>query len=88
MRNTENPFAQPNRLWQASMVVPFGEGGANVAGGARGAQIVALKSAFRDVRDYVKNRAAYDRAGVRDLALSKSDLEALIPVVEGRMPIM
>jgi len=73
---------------KVGMVVPFGDGGANVAGGARGAEIVALKSAFRDVRDYMKNRAAYDRAGVRDLALSKSDLEALIPVVEGRMPVI
>lgn len=73
---------------KVGMVVPFGDGGANVAGGARGAEIVALKSAFRDVRDYMKNRAAYDRAGVRDLALSKSDLEALIPVIEGRMPVI
>lgn len=73
---------------KVGMVVPFGDGGAHVAGGARGAQIVALKAAFRDVRDYMRNRAAYDRAGVRDLALSKTDLEALIPVVEGRMPII
>lgn len=73
---------------KVGMVVPFGDGGANVAGGARGAEIIALKSAFRDVRDYMRNRAAYDRAGVRDLALSKSDLEALIPVVEGRMPVI
>ncbi len=73
---------------KVGMVVPFGDGGANVAGGARGAQIVALRAAFRDVRDYMRNKAAYDRAGVRDLALSKADLEALIPVVEGRMPII
>ena len=73
---------------KVGMVVPFGDGGANVAGGARGAEIIALKSAFRDVRDYMRNRAAYDRAGVRDLALSKSDLEALIQVVEGRMPVI
>ena len=73
---------------KVGMVVPFGDGGAHVAGGARGAEIVALKAAFRDVRQYMRNRAAYDRAGVRDLALSKNDLEALIPVVEGRMPII
>ena len=73
---------------KVGMVVPFGEGGANVAGGARGAEIVALKAAFRDVRDYMRNKAAYDRAGFRDMALSKADLEALIPVVEGRMPII
>ena len=73
---------------EVGMVVPFGDGGANVAGGARGAEVVALKAAFRDVRDYMRNKAAYDRAGVRDMGLSKADLEALIPVVEGRMPII
>jgi hypothetical protein len=73
---------------RVAMVVPFGQSGAAVAGGARGAEIVALKEAFDDVRDYMKNKAAYDRAGYRDLALSKGDLEALIPVVEGRMPIV
>ncbi len=73
---------------RVGMVVPFGEAGAGVAGGARGAEIVALKSALRDVRDYMKNKAAYDRAGYRNLPLSKDDLEALIPVVQGRMPII
>jgi imidazolonepropionase-like amidohydrolase len=73
---------------KVAMVVPFGRAGAGVAGGARGAEIVALKEALSDVRDYMKNRAAYDRAGLRDLALSKGDLEALIPVAEGRMPIV
>lgn len=73
---------------KVGMVVPFGEAGAGVAGGARGAEIVQFKAALADVRDYMKNRAAYDRAGLRDLALSKADLEALIPVVQGRMPII
>jgi imidazolonepropionase-like amidohydrolase len=73
---------------KVGMVVPFGEAGAGVAGGARGAEIVVLKNALQDVRDYLRNRAAYDRAGLRELALSKADLEALIPVVQGRMPII
>jgi imidazolonepropionase-like amidohydrolase len=73
---------------KVGMVVPFGQAGAGAAGGARGAEIVALKAALQDVRDYMKNRAAYDRAGYRDLALSKADLEALIPVVQGKMPII
>jgi imidazolonepropionase-like amidohydrolase len=73
---------------KVGMVVPFGEAGAQVAGGARGAEIVVLKGALADVRDYLKNRAAYDRAGMRELGLSKADLEALIPVVQGRMPII
>jgi imidazolonepropionase-like amidohydrolase len=73
---------------KVAMVSPFGEGGAKLAGGARGAEFVALKEALQDVRDYLKNRAAYDRAGYRDLALSRADLEALVPVVQGRMPLL
>ncbi|MGA0606995.1 amidohydrolase family protein [Phenylobacterium sp. VNQ135] len=73
---------------KVAMVAPFGERGAALSGGARGAQIVLLKTILQDVRAYARNRAAYERAGFRDLALSKADLEALIPVVEGRMPLI
>src|SRR5207253_1011423 len=37
---------------------------------------------------YDQNRAVYDRAGTRQLSAPKADLEALIPVVEGRMPLI
>src|SRR5262249_48843621 len=73
---------------RVAQVAPFGQSGGRVAGGARGAEFVALKEALADVRDYVKNKAAYDRASLRNLALSKGDLEALIPVVEGRQPLV
>lgn len=73
---------------RVAQVSPFGESGAKLAGGARGAEFVEIREALRDVRDFMKNRAAYDRAAYRDLALSKADLEALIPVVEGRMPLV
>jgi imidazolonepropionase-like amidohydrolase len=73
---------------RVAMVAPFGEAGARVAGGARGANFVLLKEALADVRAYMRNRAAYDRAGYRDLALSRADLEALIPVVQGQMPLV
>lgn len=73
---------------KVAMVSPFGETGANLAGGARGAEIVLIKEALDDVRAYMRNRAAFERAAYRDLALSRADLEALIPVVEGRMPLI
>jgi len=73
---------------KVAMVSPFGDAGARVAGGARGAEFVLLKEALADVRAYMRNRAAYDRAGYRDLALSRADLEALIPVVQGQMPLV
>jgi len=73
---------------KVAMVSPFGDAGAKVAGGARGAEFVLLKEALEDVRAYQRNRAAYERARYRDLSLSRADLEALIPVVNGQMPLV
>lgn len=73
---------------RVAMVAPFGAAGAGVAGGARGAEYTLFKETLDEVRLYQQNRAAYQRAGLRDLMLSRADLEALIPVVEGRMPLI
>ncbi len=73
---------------RVAMVTPFGRGGALAAGGARGAEYVLLHEALADVRAYMRNRAAYERAAYRDLALSRADLEALIPVAQGQMPLV
>ena len=70
-----------------AMVLDMGESGAERAGGSRNATVVALKEALDDVRSYMHNRAAYERNQTRAYALSKADLEALVPVVEGKMPV-
>jgi imidazolonepropionase-like amidohydrolase len=70
------------------MVLNLGEDGAARAGGGRGAAIVSLKAALDDVRFYMRNKQGFDRGDSRDLGLSRADLEALIPVVEGRMPLI
>src|SRR3546814_19542977 len=66
----------------------MGEGGAERAGGARGAAIVALRATLDDVRHFARHRAAYDRGEGRPQRLSRIDLEALVPVAEGRMPLI
>ncbi|MGV3579584.1 amidohydrolase family protein [Brevundimonas sp.] len=73
---------------RVAMVAPFGEAGAGIAGGARGAQFTQFKETLHEVRLYARNRGAYDRAALRDLSLSRADLEALIPVVNGEMPLI
>jgi len=73
---------------RVAMVAPFGEAGAGVAGGARGAEFTQFKETLAEVRLYARNKAAYDRAGLRDLSLSRADLEALIPVANGAMPLI
>ena len=72
----------------AAMVLDLGESGADHAGGSRNAAVLALKEIVSDVRRYAANKAAYDRNQTRAFAVSKADLEALIPVVEGRMPVL
>ena len=44
-------------------------------------------AAFEDARAFARNRSAYDRGETREFGLSRVDLEALIPVVEGRTPL-
>ncbi len=73
---------------RVAMVAPFGEAGASIAGGARGATFIQFKESLAEVRLYARNRAAYERGALRDLSLSRADLEALVPVVEGRMPLI
>lgn len=73
---------------RVAMVAPFGEAGKGVAGGARGAEFVLFKETMAETRLYARNKAAYDRAALRDLSLSRADLEALIPVANGSMPLI
>ncbi|MCG2662694.1 amidohydrolase family protein [Brevundimonas sp.] len=73
---------------RVAMVAPFGEAGADIAGGARGAQFVLFKETMAEVRLYARNKSAYERAGLRDLSLSRADLEALIPVADGTLPLI
>lgn len=71
-----------------AMVLEMGEAGAERAGGARAAELTALRAIFADVRNFARRRAAFDRGETRDYALSRADLEALVPVVEARMPLL
>jgi imidazolonepropionase-like amidohydrolase len=73
---------------RAAMALDLGESGARHAGGSRGATLVLVKAALEDARHFAKNRAAYDRGESREHGLSRVDLEALVPVVEGRTPVL
>jgi imidazolonepropionase-like amidohydrolase len=52
---------------------------------ARGELIGKLRTLFDDVKFYTQHRFEYERAATRTLTAKRDDLEALIPVVEGRM---
>jgi imidazolonepropionase-like amidohydrolase len=70
-----------------AMVAQFGDarsGGTN----ARGEQYARLKELLDDTRAYARRRADFERAGTRAFAARRADLEALVPVVERRLPLM
>ena len=50
--------------------------------------MVLFRETLAEVRLYARNKAAYQRDDLRPLSLSRADLEALIPVAEGRMPLI
>ena len=72
---------------KAAVVLDMGEAGAQAAG-SRGAAMVLVRSALEDARAYARNKAAYDRGETRQFGLSRVDLEALVPVVQGRTPLL
>lgn len=70
-----------------AMVAQFGDprsGGS----GARGEQYARLKELIEDTRAYSRRRGEFDRAQTRPFAARRADLEAMIPVVDGRLPLM
>jgi imidazolonepropionase-like amidohydrolase len=73
---------------RVGMVIDLAADGAQRSGGSRGGAFTAMRAALGDVRFYMRNKAGYDRGDARALGLSRADLEALIPVVEGRMPLI
>lgn len=73
---------------KAVMVLDLGEGGAANAGGGRPATIVLLKASLAAAREFARNRAGYDRGTSRPYDLSPEDLEALLPVAQGKVPLL
>ena len=64
-------------------------GSASGAGvGARGELLVKLREVLEDARAYARRRADFERAATREFAASRLDLDALLPVLEGRVPLM
>jgi len=55
---------------------------------ARGELIGKLRALLDDVKYYLSHRGDYDRAQTRSLGATNTDLESLIPVVEGRLPLV
>ena len=73
-----------------SPVAMVGElGDAQQAGaGARGEVVERLRALIEDTKAFARNPQAYDRAQTRPFVASRLDLEAMVPVVQGKEPLL
>lgn len=78
-----DPVTKP----RAFQFMEYGEAGARSAGGSRPAAYAMLKNALFEVRDYVRSPASFADRG-KDALLTRADAEALVPVVQGRVPLL
>jgi imidazolonepropionase-like amidohydrolase len=70
-----------------AMVAEVGDA-AEAGTNSRGELIGKLRELLEDTKFYIAHRADFDRAQSRDLSARRVDLEAMIPVVQGRLPLL
>jgi imidazolonepropionase-like amidohydrolase len=70
-----------------AMTADIGSKGEQI-GGTRAEVLQRLRDLLADTREYVRRRADYERNATRELAARRGDLEAMIPVVQGRLPLV
>ena len=78
---------QPLTRARAFQYVELGEGGARDAGGSRPAAYAMLHDAFRQAQDYRRNPAAFG-GRERTSLLKRGDAEALLAVLDGKLPLV
>ena len=71
----------------SAMLATFGPG-EDVGAHSRGDLLQKLRTLVDDARWYAQHRAEFDRGQTRPLSASRADLEAMLPVVEGRLPLI
>lgn len=69
-------------------LVELGEEGAEIAGGSRPAALEYIRNALREAQDYQRNGATYRTGGTREALTNISDTRALIPVLDGTLPML
>jgi imidazolonepropionase-like amidohydrolase len=73
---------------RAFQFVELGEDGARAAGGSRPAAWLDLKNGLAEAQRFARAPAAFDSGRDKDSLVKRLDAEALVPVVEGRMPLV
>jgi imidazolonepropionase-like amidohydrolase len=70
---------------RAAMVAAFSPA---EGGGARGGASLRMREVLDDAQFWRDHREAFDQGRSRDLSVSQLDLEALVPVLDGQVPLI
>ena len=73
---------------RAFQFAELGENGARVAGGSRAAAWLDLKNGLAEAQRFARAPAGFDEGRSRDSLVKRLDAEALVPVIDGRMPLV
>lgn len=73
---------------QAAVIANYGALANGAGEGSRASALQLMRVAFDDAIDYASNRAAFQRGERREYALPYRDLEALLPVLNGKAPLI
>jgi imidazolonepropionase-like amidohydrolase len=72
----------------AAMVADLSEGAKDAGGGSRAGVAQRLRRVFNDALEYARRRGDYTKAQMQELGASAADLEALLPVLRGQLPLI
>jgi len=72
----------------AGIVADLSESAKDDAGGSRAAVADRLRRVFRDALEYERRKTDFSRAQMQPLTASARDLEALLPMLHGRVPLI
>jgi len=70
------------------LVVNLSEAAKDEAGGSRAGVSARLRRLFYDAIEYERRKVDFNRAQMQPLAAAAPDLEALLPVLHGRLPLI
>ncbi len=72
----------------AALVGQINEYAKRTGGGSRAGVMARLRQLFADAREYDRRRADYQRSQMQPLSAPVADLEAVLPVLKGELPII
>lgn len=71
-----------------AILATLSEDSKDEGGGSRAGASARLRRVFNDALEYARRRADYSRAQMQQLAAAPADLEALLPVLRGQLPLV